>query len=339
MEKELWELADILGRYGEKNELLPSPKEAIESAMNGHFSYSVKGFLLGALKVLFRMLTENALPISAIVAVAFACALCMTAADCDLPPWSDSLMIAMGIALAIPCADAFYRVASMAKELFADMESLQLCALPALASVALPVSGGVFLTATELLSQLMKNVFLPAAVLYGILGFSGAFHERFRLQKVGAAVKSCYTWGLGIAMLLFSAVTAGAGLISGVSSSLTVKTVKYTAGTAIPVVGRYLSESADLVAAGAALIKSSAGVGCCVALAGVCLTPFLKMLACMLLFKLASALIRPVLDVRLCAVVDTAGEAAAMIMGAAALLCLYCFVSIAVIVGAGVRGL
>ena len=339
MEQGLWELADLLGEYGEKVDILPSPKEAIEKAMSGNFEFSFKGFLLGVVKALLTALTDNAMPIGAIVAVAFACALCMTAADCDTPPWSDSLMIAMGIALAVPCATAFMEVIASAEQFFSDLEALNLGIVPALATVAVPVQSGVFLLATQMMAQLMKYVFLPGAVIYGVLGFSGAFHDRFALGKVGEAVKSCYTWGLGLVMLVFSAVTAGAGIVSGTATSLAVKTVKYTASSAVPVVGRYLSESADLVASGAALVKSAAGVGCCVALAGVCLMPFLKMFAFMLLFKLTSVAIKPVLDARLCAVADTVGEAVSMIMGAVALMCVFSFISIAVIVGAGVNGL
>lgn len=339
MEQGLWELADMLGSYGEKIELLPSPKEAIEAAMSGNFEFSFKGFLLGVIKALFTALSDNALPLGAIVAVAFACALCMTAADCDLPPWSDSLMIAMGIALAVPCAAAFTEVISSARQFFTDLETLNLGIVPALTTVAVPVQSGVFLLAAQILGQLMKTVFLPGAIIYGVLGFSGSFHDRFGLRKVGEAVKSCYNWGLGLVMLVFSAVTAGAGIVSGASVSLAVKTVKYTAGSAVPVVGRYLSESADLVASGAALVKSAAGVGCCVALVGVCLAPFLKMFAFVLLFKLAAIIIKPVLDGRLCTIVDTVGEAVSMIMGAVALMCIFSFMSIAIIVGAGVSGL
>ncbi len=339
MENGLWELADVLGQYGDKIDVLPSPREAIEAALSGNFEFSFKGFLLAVLKALFSALSENALPIGAILAVAFACALCMTAADCDQPPWSDSLMIAMGIALSVPCAAAFTTVISCGKQFFSDLEALNISVMPALATVAVPVQSGVFLLAAQLLAQLMKSVFLPGAVLYGVLGFCSSFQERFGLRKVGDMVKSCYNWGLGIVMLIFSAVTAGAGLVSGTSASLAVKTVKYTAGSAIPVVGRYLSESAELVASGAALIKSAAGVGCCVALVGVCLLPFLKMFAMMLLFKLTAILIRPVLDGRLCCVVDMVGEAVSMTMGAVALMCVFSFISVAVMVGAGVSGL
>ena len=86
-------------------------------------------------------------------------------------------------------------------------------------------------------------------------------------------------------------------------------------------------------------MKSAAGVGCCVALVGMCLLPFLKMFAFMLLFKLTSVLIKPVLDGRLCSVVDNVSEAVSMIMGAVALMCVFSFISIAIIVGAGVSGL
>lgn len=339
MDETLSRFSDMLSQYSEKIEILPSVEEAIEGALEGNLEFSLKGFLIGVLKILLSVMEENALPIMSMLVIAFACAICMTAADCDQPPWSDSLLMAMGITLAIPAATALKTVIESAYSFFADMEAVNISVIPALATVAVPVKTGVFLTAAQIFIQLMKNVFLPAAIIYGVLSLCSVTGNRFSLGKISGMVKSLYNWGLGIVMMVFSAVTAGAGVASGMSLSLAVKTVQYTAGNAVPVVGQYLSESAEVVASGAALIKSAAGIGATVAIASVCITPFLKMFGLMLLFKIAAILVRPVLDARLCAVVEGTGEAVSMMMGAVALMSVFSFLNVAVIAGAGVNSL
>jgi len=140
-------------------------------------------------------------------------------------------------------------------------------------------------------------------------------------------------------MLVFSTVTAGAGVANGMTLSLAVKTVQYTAGAAVPVVGRFLSESAEVVATGAKMVKSAAGIGATVTLATVCITPFLRMFALMLLFKITAILIQPILDERLIGIVDGVGDSVSMMMGAVALMSVFSFLNVAVIAGAGVGGL
>lgn len=339
MQDSLQGFSDMLSQYEEKIEILPSARDAIDAALEGNLEFSMKGFLIGFLKALLTVMQENAVPIMALLAVAFACAICMTAADCDQPPWSDSLLIAMGLALAVPTATAFQTCIDSAYSFFTDMEAVNIGVIPALATVAVPVKTGIFLTAAQLLIQLMKNVFLPAAIIYGVLSLCSVAGDRFGLSKAGAMVKSLYNWGLGIVMMFFSTVTAGAGVANGMSLSLAVRTVQYTAGTAVPVVGRYLSESAEVVASGAAMVKGAAGIGATVTLATVCITPFIRMFGLMLLFKLAGILIRPVLDGRLCGVIDGVGESVSMMMGAVALMSVFSFLNVAVIAGAGVNAL
>ena len=150
-------------------------------------------------------------------------------------------------------------------------------------------------------------------------------------------IKSGYNWGLGIIMLLFTAVTAGAGIVSGTSLSLGLKTIKYTAGSAVPVVGQYLSQTAELVASSASVVKSAAGVGVTVAMLGVCAMPFIKMLSMLFLFKAAAVVVRPVTEDKLCSILETVSEAVSMLMGTVALMGVFSVINISVIVGAGVN--
>lgn len=70
---------------------------------------------------------------------------------------------------------------------------------------------------------------------------------------------------------------------------------------------------------------------------GVCVLPFIKMLAMLFLFKAAAVIIRPVTEDKLCAILDKVSEAVSMLMGAVALMGVFSIINISVIVGVGVN--
>lgn len=339
MQESLKKFTDMLSEFNRDTEFLPSAKDAVESTLEGDFQFSVKDFIVGIIRVIFSVMEENVMIIMTLVAIAFVCSICMTAADCDQPLWNDSLLVAMGLALAVPAANTFYICIDSAYDFFTDMEVINLSVIPALATVAVPVKTGVFITVAQLLIQIMKNVFLPAAIVYGVLRLCSVTGDRFSLSKISEMIKSIFNWGLGFVMLIFSVITTGAGFVSGISLSLTVKTIQYTAGTAVPVVGQYLSQSADVVSAGASLVKGAAGIGAVIALATVCIIPFLEMFGLMIIMRIASVIIRPVLDIRLASVVDGVGDSVSMMMASVALMSVFSFLNIAVIAGAGIGAL
>ncbi len=330
MSQSLKDFGSLLSEYQQDIEFIPSAESVIEEILKGNFELSLKGILLAILKTFLSLMKENSQSLLMIVTICICCAICASFIDGDRP-------VAMAIIIACSSLIAFKSCIDSAYNFYENMNSVNIGVIPALGSVAVPVKTGVFLALAQLLIKVMEGVFMPAAIVYGILKVCN--FGRFSTDRLAATIKNVFNWGLGIVMMVFSTVTAGAGISNGMTLSLALKTLKHTAGTAVPVVGRYISESCDVVASGAGLLKGAAGVGATVVVGTICITPFLELFAIMILFKLASVIVSPVLDSELVSIVDGIGEGVSMIMGTVALISVFSFLNIAVIAGAGVNAL
>ena len=65
------------------------------------------------------------------------------------------------------------------------------------------------------------------------------------------------------------------------------------AGSAIPVVGRYLAESAEMIYAGGSVLASTGGVGVCIAVIGYMLRPFVQLFIYSMIYKFTAFCVRP----------------------------------------------
>ena len=109
------------------------------------------------------------------------------------------------------------------------------------------------------------------------------------------------------------------------------RTLKYT-GAMVPVVGRYLAESADMVFAGTAVIKSTAGLAAVSAILTIAIAPCVKMASNVFIYRIAGILVRPVADSKISNTITNVGDAFMMITGITALMSVLSVLNIAVLV-------
>ena len=100
----------------------------------------------------------------------------------------------------------------------------------------------------------------------------------------------------------------------------------------VPVVGRYLAESADMVFAGASVLKGTAGVAAAAAILTAAAVPCVQMVVHVVVYRMAGILIRPVADEKISRMVGVVGDAFTMITGITILMSVMCVLNIAVLV-------
>lgn len=113
------------------------------------------------------------------------------------------------------------------------------------------------------------------------------------------------------AFTLYLSVT---GAVSGKADGLAAEAAK-TAVSALPVVGRILSDAADTYLAGVELVRGAVGAVGLAAVLCVCVGPVLSLGAHYLLFKAAAAVTEPFAEGRLSGLVGDIGTAYGMALG------------------------
>lgn len=236
--------------------------------------------------------------------------------------------------LGVPIIENVYQTVTSATDTIEEIRTVMLSSVPALcATQASSVGAGtaIFLTLTQSAAVLMTEIFLPLALAYSIVGICNGVSNNFSLEGVRGMVKSIFNWGLGLTMIFFSCTATLSGALTGARTSMAARTMKYT-GAMVPVVGRYLAESTDMVFAGASVIRGTAGMAALSAILFAAAAPCVKMACNVIVYRLAAMLIKPVADYKISNVITNVGDAFMMITGITALMSVLSVLNISVLV-------
>ena len=227
----------------------------------------------------------------------------------------DIISFAVICLLCVPMMENVKNVIANATETIEEIKVVMLSSIPALCATQIgdAVTGAaIFITLTQTAAVLLSGIFLPLALAYTVVGICGSVSDRFSLDGVKGMVKYVFNWGLGLMMMGFSCAATLSGALTGAKTSMAARTLKYT-GAMVPVVGRYLAESTDMVFAGAA-------------------APCVKMATHVLIYRIAGIMIRPVAAPKISNAVTNVGDAFMMITGITALMSVLSVLNVAVLV-------
>ena len=246
----------------------------------------------------------------------------------------DIISFAVICLLCVPMMENVKNVITNATETIEEIKVVMLSSIPALCATQIgdAVTGAaIFITLTQTAAVLLSGIFLPLALAYTVVGICGSVSDRFSLDGVKGMVKYVFNWGLGLMMMGFSCAATLSGALTGAKTSMAARTLKYT-GAMVPVVGRYLAESTDMVFAGASVIKSTAGIAAVTAILTAAAAPCVKMATHVLIYRIAGIMIRPVAAPKISNAVTNVGDAFMMITGITALMSVLSVLNVAVLV-------
>ena len=246
----------------------------------------------------------------------------------------DIISFAVICLLCVPMMENVKNVITNATETIEEIKVVMLSSIPALCATQIgdAVAGAaIFITLTQTAAVLLSGIFLPLALAYTVVGICGSVSDRFSLDGVKGMVKYVFNWGLGLMMMGFSCASTLSGALTGAKTSMAARTLKYT-GAMVPVVGRYLAESTDMVFAGASVIKSTAGIAAVTAILTAAAAPCVKMATHVLIYRIAGIMIRPVAAPKISNAVTNVGDAFMMITGITALMSVLSVLNVAVLV-------
>lgn len=179
----------------------------------------------------------------------------------------------------------------------------------------------VLITAARGLILPLVYIYMAAAVAHAATGSSAA-EGAARLLKWLAATAT------GLIMTAFTAYFSISGAVTGAADAVTLRAAKSAISAALPVVGGIISDAAGTVVAGAGLIRSAVGALGLLAVAAVCLAPFLSLALQYLMYKLAAALVSAFAESRLSALIGSLGGAFGLVLGVVGAAALMLFLSV-----------
>lgn len=246
-------------------------------------------------------------------------------------------LVIMGIVV-----NCFRVTFTIARGTIGEMTNFMYAITPVLFSIV-AAGGGVataaivhplLISSVGLVGSLVTNMVFPLLMFTGILGMVNHLVESFQVNKLARLFKLAANGLLGIMMAVFIGVITIRGFTASVADSLSLRTAKYFSSTFLPVVGGAISDTMEMTAGCAAVLKSGLGVYGLGLITLVTIFPLLKILAVAVIFQMTGAVIQPLGNNRLSDALQTIGDVFFHLFGAVTVVGLMFYIALAILVGA-----
>lgn len=181
--------------------------------------------------------------------------------------------------------------------------------------------------AVDILMSMAQGFVIPLTYAYLALSLSQAIFDNSVLKCCQRFSKWLATTFMTAFTIAFSGYIGLTGIVTSGVDAVAVKTARTVISTALPVVGGIISDAAATVLSAANIIKNSAGAFSLVAVAAMCVSPFVALSVKMLLFRAAAAACDMVPNAKLSSFINDVGSALGMLLGLVGCCAIMLFIS------------
>lgn len=303
------------------------PEEAIEigGELRLDGSYDSAGALERLWNKILASLAENLRSACRVMVGIFALILlcAVSSSVVQIPRQNDAVQIAGCAAVSLMLAGGMNSLFAEALTVLSDLDNYGRAVLPAVytaaaASGAVASSSakyGLACLAVDLMMEAAQRLIIPLICAVLAMSVCAGLFDNALLRtgiKLGKRLTVLLLSGLTLGFTAFLSIT---GLVSGSADALTVKAARSLIATAVPVVGRMLSDTADSVLTAASLVKNSAGAFGMIAVCAVCAAPFVSLAVHRLLLSVAAAAAEMMAGERLARLLNDLGGVMSMLLG------------------------
>lgn len=158
-------------------------------------------------------------------------------------------------------------------------------------------------------------VVLPITLIATALGIISNLSDKVQIGKLSNFFKSGITWFLGLIITIFVGILSMEGTLTSNVDGLTAKGVKAAASTFIPVVGKALGDSADVVLGSTSIIKNSIGIVGMFVIIGICAMPIIELTLLTTAYYFTSAICEPIADKKIVSLLEQMGGTFKVLLG------------------------
>lgn len=219
------------------------------------------------------------------------------------PSGSNKIAIwACHIALIVLAVMSFSEVLGIAKEAMASLRTAFFAFIPALTSLSLvsaaPVTASIlhpFVWGVGVIASIfILELAFPMIYTSVVLDLAGNLGGGNRAQGVASMLRQVAFLATGVVMSCFVGVTVGQRAATGLADGMAFRTAKYLSSTFIPIAGKAIGDTMDMFFVSTYGLRSAIGLVGCIGIFAVVFSPLLKVMACMVVWKISAAVLGPI---------------------------------------------
>lgn len=195
------------------------------------------------------------------------------------------------------CTQTVHRMSGWMQALFPVLVTL-------LAAVGGTASSAFYqpavMAAAGSMTALVDRVTMPLAVGVAVLTMVGGMSENLRLTRLCRLLRQAASWTLGFGFTVFLGVMTVQGAGSAAVDGVSIRTAKYAVDHFVPIVGGMFADTVDTLVGCSLVVHNAVGILGLLLLLGALLTPILRTVMTLFLYRACAAVLEPVADGPLC---------------------------------------
>lgn len=177
------------------------------------------------------------------------------------------------------------------------------------------------------IGNIINIVIIPITLIATALGIISNMSDKIQIGKLSDFLKKGIIWSLGVVTTIFVSVLSLEGSLTSNIDGLAAKGIKATASNLIPVVGKALSDSTDMVIGSTVILKNSIGIVGMIVIIGICALPIIKLTVLTVTYYFTSAICEPLADKKIISLLEQMGNTFKVLLG------IMFFVAVLLIIG------
>lgn len=186
-------------------------------------------------------------------------------------------------------------------------------------------------------NTIFQSIILPVLFIASTLILINSLTEKPYVGRLATFLRKAALYGTGLTVTIFTGIASIQGLMTKSADGLLVNTARYSVSNFVPIVGKFASDSIDMVLSCAGLIKNGVGLMGIIVILCLLSGPVLKMLSVALIYKITAVLAEPISSKQISSTLNEMGSAVitmTVILGMGALMFLI-FLTIIISIGGG----
>lgn len=193
----------------------------------------------------------------------------------------------------------------------------------------------ILLGSVGFIGTIIKSVILPLIFFSAVLAIVNNLSSKVQVTRLAGLLKQSAIVILGFILTAFVGIISIQGVAASTVDGITIRTAKFAVDKFIPIVGGFLSDAVDTVIGYSLLLKNSVGVIGSIAIFIICLTPMIKIIALIAIYKLCSAIVEPIAQNQLADCLNYMSNSLVLVFATVSAVAIMFFITITIIVGAG----
>ncbi|NLG86167.1 MAG: stage III sporulation protein AE [Firmicutes bacterium] len=253
---------------------------------------------------------------------------------------AQALMFIMVITVAI---QSFHVALATGKNAIDNMVSFMQALLPILFTM-LAACGGIastavlhpFLLATiTILGTVTQDIIFPLLYLSTVLSLVTYVVPEVNVGRLASFISGACITLLGLVLCAFVGVSAVQGATAKVADGVSIRSAKFLAASFVPVIGKLFADALEAVVGYSTILQTAVSTVGMLLLLLICAFPLLKIMALIVVYKLAAALAEPIADTRVARCLGGLGNSLGLIFATVGVVALLFFLALTALVGIG----